>query len=156
MELLSSGVTRNFFRGVRPGIFFFLGGGFSTNSVEDRRQRERGSGGGNPPVRGPTQFANEWNPNSDWENEDLEAVAHQSGVPLNLQMSETRILVRLLWINFPRNWEFSSALSNFRNFGGGGFESPKHPSVRHCYWAIWNGVGLTCNNRISVGTVCNN
>jgi hypothetical protein len=28
-----------------PGIFF---GGFSTNSVEDRGQRERGSGGGSP------------------------------------------------------------------------------------------------------------
>jgi len=33
-----------------PGIFF--GGGGSTNSVEDRGQRERGSGGGSPPVRG--------------------------------------------------------------------------------------------------------
>jgi len=33
-----------------PG--FFLGGGGSTNSVEDRGQRERGSGGGSPPVRG--------------------------------------------------------------------------------------------------------
>ena len=33
-----------------PGIFF--GGGFPTNSVEDRGQRERGSGGGSPLVRG--------------------------------------------------------------------------------------------------------
>ena len=33
-----------------PGIFFFGGG--STNSVEDRGQRERGSGGGSPLVRG--------------------------------------------------------------------------------------------------------
>jgi hypothetical protein len=33
-----------------PGIL--LGGrGVSTNSVENRRQRERGSGGGNPLVR---------------------------------------------------------------------------------------------------------
>jgi hypothetical protein len=31
----------------------------STNSVEDRGQRERGSGGGSPLVRGSTQFANE-------------------------------------------------------------------------------------------------
>ena len=38
----SSGVPRN---------FFFLGGG-STNSVEDRGERERGSGGGSPLVRG--------------------------------------------------------------------------------------------------------
>ena len=34
-----------------PGNFF-SGGGGSTNSVEDRGQRERGSGGGSPLVRG--------------------------------------------------------------------------------------------------------
>ena len=33
-----------------PGILF--GGGGSTNSVEDRGQRERGSGGGSHMVRG--------------------------------------------------------------------------------------------------------
>ena len=33
-----------------PGMLF--GGGGSTNSVEDRGQRERGSGGGSPLVRG--------------------------------------------------------------------------------------------------------
>ena len=33
-----------------PGILF--GGGGSTNSVEDRGQRERGSGGDSPLVRG--------------------------------------------------------------------------------------------------------
>jgi hypothetical protein len=38
-----SGVPRNFVRG---------GGVCSTNSVEDRGQRERGSGGGSPLVRG--------------------------------------------------------------------------------------------------------
>ena len=37
----SSGVSRNFVRG-----------GGLTNSVEDRGQRERGSGGGSPLVRG--------------------------------------------------------------------------------------------------------
>jgi hypothetical protein len=37
---------------------FFRGGGL-TNSVEDRGQRERGSGGGSPLVRGSTKFANE-------------------------------------------------------------------------------------------------
>ena len=31
---------------------FCLGGGVSTNSVEERGQRERGSGGGSPLVRG--------------------------------------------------------------------------------------------------------
>jgi hypothetical protein len=45
--LLSSGVPRNFVRG----------GGGSTNSVEDRGQREGGSGGGSPLVRGSAQFA---------------------------------------------------------------------------------------------------
>ena len=38
-----SGVPRNFVRGEGVG---------STNSVEDRGQRERGSGGGSPLVRG--------------------------------------------------------------------------------------------------------
>jgi hypothetical protein len=37
-----------------PRIFFVVGGGWwcSTNSVEDRGQREWGSGGGSPLVRG--------------------------------------------------------------------------------------------------------
>ena len=39
--VLGSGVPRNFFQG-----------GGSTNSVEDRGQRGRGSGGGSPLVRG--------------------------------------------------------------------------------------------------------
>jgi hypothetical protein len=37
--------------------FFFRGG--STNSVEERGQREQGSAGGSPLVRGSAQFANE-------------------------------------------------------------------------------------------------
>ena len=36
----------------RTQEFFFWGGGPSTNSVEDRGQRGRGSGGGSPLVRG--------------------------------------------------------------------------------------------------------
>ena len=40
----TSAVHRNFFRE--------RGGGCSTNSVEDRGQRGRGSGGGSPIVRG--------------------------------------------------------------------------------------------------------
>ena len=35
-----------------PTQEFFLGRGGSTNSVEDRGQRERGSGGSSPLVRG--------------------------------------------------------------------------------------------------------
>jgi hypothetical protein len=67
----------------------FVGGWGSTNSVENSEQRE-------------------------W---DLWAVALYSGVPLNFQMSETRILIRLLRMYFPRNCEFGSALSKLRNFG---------------------------------------
>ena len=40
----TSGVSRNFFGGGWGGV--------STNSVEDRGQRERGSGGGSSLVRG--------------------------------------------------------------------------------------------------------
>ena len=46
------------------------------------------------------------------------------------KISESRILVRLLRMYFPRNWEFGSALSKLRNFGEG-FEPPNPPSVRH-------------------------
>jgi hypothetical protein len=42
---------------------FFWGG--STNSAEDRGQREWGSGGGSPLARGFNQFVNERNPYSD-------------------------------------------------------------------------------------------
>jgi hypothetical protein len=45
--LLASGIPRDFFEE-----------GFN-NSVEDSGQRERGSGGGSPLLRGSTQFANE-------------------------------------------------------------------------------------------------
>jgi hypothetical protein len=57
------------------------------------------------------------------ENGDLGAVAPYSGVPLNLQMIENRILIRLLRMYIPRNWEFGSALEKLRNFGG----NPKPP-----------------------------
>jgi hypothetical protein len=63
----------------------------STNSIENRRQRERGLG----------------------------AVAPQSGVALYLKMSETHILIRLLRMYLPQNWEFGSALSKLRIFLGG-------------------------------------
>jgi hypothetical protein len=53
-----------------PGIVSGAGGGLhrkffsggSTNSVEDRGQREWGPGGSSPLVRGSSQFAYEWNP----------------------------------------------------------------------------------------------
>jgi hypothetical protein len=53
------------------------------------------------------------------QNGDLGAVAPYSEVPLNLQMSETRILIRLLQTYFPRFSEFGPA-SEFRGGGGGG------------------------------------
>jgi hypothetical protein len=71
----------------------FFGEGGSTNSIEDRGQRERGSGGGSPLVRGSTQFENELNPYSNY-------------------------LIRLLRMYIPRNWEFGSALAKRRISGG--------------------------------------
>jgi hypothetical protein len=49
----------NFFGGGGGGLRQKFFSGDSTNSAEDRGQREQGSGGGKPLVRGPTQFANE-------------------------------------------------------------------------------------------------
>jgi hypothetical protein len=66
----------------------------------------------------------------DRENGDLGVVA-QSVVPLDLQMNETRILIRLLSVYIPRNWEFGSALSKFRNFRGG-FKTPQTPTPPLC------------------------
>jgi hypothetical protein len=43
-----------------------------------------------------------------------------SGVPLNFQMNETHILIRLLWMYIPRNWEFGSALAKLGISGEGG------------------------------------
>jgi hypothetical protein len=88
-----------------PGIFF--GGGF--------RQEFFSGGGGGQQIQLTTEGR---------ENGDLGAVAPYSGVPLNLQMSESLILVRLFWIYFPRISEFVSA-SEFR--GGGGVCTPQTP-----------------------------
>jgi hypothetical protein len=60
-EYVDSGVPRNFFGEKRGGGGYasnFSGGRGSTNSVEERGQRERGSGGFSPLVRDSTQFAN--------------------------------------------------------------------------------------------------
>ena len=48
MKLTTQGITSEQWR---TQEFFFWGGG-STNSVEDRGEREWGSGGGSPLVRG--------------------------------------------------------------------------------------------------------
>jgi hypothetical protein len=78
--------------------------GDSTNSVEDRGQRERGSGGGSPLFRGSAQFAIRFD---------------------FVKLSGCRGLLR---IYFPRNWEFGSDLSKLRNLGG--VLNPQPPSVR--------------------------
>jgi hypothetical protein len=49
-KVKAGGVPRNFVQGV---------GSVSSNLVEDRGQRERGSGSSSPLFRGSTQFANE-------------------------------------------------------------------------------------------------
>jgi hypothetical protein len=59
-SVTSSGVPR-----------IFSGWGGLTNSVDDRGQREWGSGGGSPLVRGSTKFANECNTDSDQVVTDL-------------------------------------------------------------------------------------
>jgi hypothetical protein len=40
-------------------------------------------------------------------------------------MNETNILIRLLRMYIPWNWEFGSALAKLKNFGGGGVLTPK-------------------------------
>jgi hypothetical protein len=80
----------------------FCSEGGSTNSVEDRGQREWGSGGNSPLVRGSAQFAI-------WFD--------------FVKLSGCR---GLLQIYFPRNWEFGSALSKLQNFRGGVW-TPKPP-----------------------------
>jgi hypothetical protein len=62
------------------------------------------------------------------ENGDLEAEAPYSGGPINLRMSKTSILIRLLRIYFPQNWEFGSALSKLRIFFLGGGRLLKTPT----------------------------
>ena len=50
-------------------------------------------------------------------------------------MSESRILVRLLLMYFPRNWEFGSALPNFGISGGeGGLNTPLSLSLSVRHW----------------------
>jgi hypothetical protein len=75
-----SGIPRIFFwrGGGMPGIFFGVGGGVKQIHLKTEcREREWGSGGCSPLVRG-----------------------------FNLHMSETCILIRLLRMYFPRNWKF--------------------------------------------------
>jgi hypothetical protein len=58
------------------------------------------SGGGVQKIQLPTEGS---------ENGDLGGGSPLIRVPLNLQMSKTRILIRLLQTYIPHNWEFGSA-----------------------------------------------
>jgi hypothetical protein len=58
------------------------------------------------------------------DNGNLETTALLSGGSLNLQMSKTNILIMLLRMYFPWNWEFGSSLSKLRNFGGRCLNTP--------------------------------
>jgi hypothetical protein len=72
------------------------------------------------------------------ESGDLGAVAPLSRVSFNLQMSGTRILIRVLRMYIPRNWEFGSAFSKLRNFGGGGVNSPTPPRYATALTVVGN------------------
>jgi hypothetical protein len=63
------------------------------------------------------------------ENRNLGAVAPQSGVPLNFQMRENHILIRLLQVYFSWNWESGSALSKRKKFQGRVFNPPNAPPL---------------------------
>jgi hypothetical protein len=81
-------------------------GGCSTNSVEDRGQRERGSGGGSPLFRGFQKIC---------------------------KLMKPVFCFKLLRMYNSRNWKFGSALAKLRNFGGlGGWTPQTLPSVCHC------------------------
>jgi hypothetical protein len=71
------------------------------------------------------------------------------------KMSETRILVRLLRMYFPRNWEFGSALSKLRNFGGGGLNPPNPPpgyaSADSATYKLTTEILNDMNNKLLVG-----
>jgi hypothetical protein len=53
-------------------------------------------------------------------------------------MSEPRILIRLLRMCFPRNWEFGSFLSKRRNFGGWGWTLTPPPPRYATGCTVWN------------------
>jgi hypothetical protein len=56
---------------------------------------------------------------ADLPTQEFFAGGFTPGIPPNLQMNETHILIRLLRMYIPRKWEFGSALAKLRNFGGG-------------------------------------
>jgi hypothetical protein len=78
------------------------------------------------------------------ENGDLGAVVPLSGVPLNLQSGWTSPNFRDVWMYFPRNWQFGSALSKLRNFGWG-VQPPNSPPR----YATGNSTGISAEIKIN-------
>jgi hypothetical protein len=108
---------RHFVTSGVPRIFFFVG--CSTNSVEDRGQRERRSGSSSPLIRGSAQFTIRFD---------------------FVKLSGCRGLLRMY---FPRNWACGSALSKLRvSGGGGGVEHPNPPPP-----PVPPGFRMPCVNR---------
>jgi hypothetical protein len=86
------------------------------------------------------------------ENGVLGAVARKSGVTFNLQMNETHILIRLLRMNTPWNWEFGSALAKLRNFGV--VLSPPNPAFGTPLSSTRGGVSSTRGQVSVCGLEC--
>jgi hypothetical protein len=105
-----------------PRILFGWGG--STNSVGDRGQRERGSGGGSPLVRGSTQFSNEWNP---------------------------YFVLGCYGCIFHGTGNLAQLCQNFEISGWVWTSPPQHPSVRHCDWLNKYIFNVACFNPIFWG-----
>ena len=117
-----------------PGILSG-GGGSSRNSVEDRGQRERGSGGGSPLVRGSGGSCNLV------QEISFHMMTANLFIIVNVKQLRTggsfRILLPFfrtslgvgvpnsaIFNSFHNQVEFGTILEGLRNFGGGGFEPP--------------------------------
>jgi hypothetical protein len=67
-------------------------------------------------------------------------------------MNEAHILIRLLWMYIPRNWEFGSALAKLRNFEGGlnpSTPSPLRYTTASFYQAVLSLISRKYDKRFS-------
>jgi hypothetical protein len=73
----------------------------------------------------------------------------------NLQMSESRILIRLLRMCFPRNWEFGLALSKLWNFVGGWgcWNLPRYATGCAADYLYPTGDNISCKIQINITKV---
>jgi len=139
-----------------PGILF---GGGSTNSVEDRGQRERGSGGGSPLVRGSGGsciliqeisyskiFLIFGTLRLFMMTTDLFFIVNvkqlRTGGSFRILLPFFRaswgvgILNSAIFNNFHSRVEFGTVLVGLRNFGGGGVEPPSPPTLVTPLWHV--------------------